>query len=648
MECSLTQCDACLAALEEVLAQSAGRADFYPRWSNELVSGLSFSSVDVFHESRRDGALQRTAGAGDEGGLSNLQTSEWLRRSIACFREAQSGPVHLTSGAEWESTGFANTTNSHVFVLPLRRGTEITGVVFVARDGELDGEARETCQQALLGAIGIAENLELRLSMPGEVADDPWCQSLDAFLEEALAARGSQELARALANTGAHLLQCDRVTVVDVGSPGARVLATTGVAHVNVASEVVRRAGNLAACVARYGEPLEPGSSELAPDLEMALDDYVDLVAQKQVVAIPLTEDREDGSGHCCWVVIFEPHPESRWKSRTSELNQFLRYARQAVATTRYYEGLPLFALSRRLDRVGGLVRSPRAVRNLVGTVVVVAVVALVACIPVPLAIQARGTIQPVKRQHLFAPADGVITSVAVREGDGVSAEEVVLTMRRHEVQQRVGGLAGQLETLETQLKSEQSLQLYRGRGDEDQKAREASLRIRQLETSIASIQSQLKMARDEADTLAVRAPFAGTVLSRAPTAQLLGRPVFQGQLLLSLAALESSWELELEVGEHEIRHVVSAQQERPVLAEFLCAADLEQRYPATLRVLEKSAVVEEGQEAQVRAVLDVTRKPGKVPPGTQVIAHLQCGKRALGFVVFRRLLDAVSYAWVF
>ena len=130
MECSLTQCDACLAALEEVLAQSAGRADFYPRWSNELVSGLSFSSVDVFHESRRDGTLQRTAGAGDEGGLSNLQTSELLRRSIACFRETQSGPVHLTSGAEWESTGFANTTNSHVFVLPLRRGTEITGVVF--------------------------------------------------------------------------------------------------------------------------------------------------------------------------------------------------------------------------------------------------------------------------------------------------------------------------------------------------------------------------------------------------------------------------------------------------------------------------------------------------------------------------------------
>ena len=580
--------------------------------------------------------------------MASILPAEVLRRSLACFRETHSGPVHLTSGAEWESTGFANTSNSDVFVLPLRRGTEITGVVFVAREGELDGDTRDTCQQVLLGAIGIAENLELRMPVHWQVADHPWWRSLDAFLEEALTARGSQELARTLANTGAHLLQCDRVTVVDVGSLGGCVLATTGVAHVNVASEVVRRAGNLAACVARYGEPLDVESSELAPDLEIALDEYVDLVAQKQVVAIPLTEAREGGPGHRGWVVILEPLPDSGWQERGAQVDQFLRYARHAVGTTRYYEGLPLFALSSRLGRVGGLVRTPRAVRSLVGAVLGVAAVALVASIPVPLAIQARGTIQPVKRQHLFAPADGVITSVGVREGDAVSADEVVLTMRRHEVQQKVGGLAGQLETLEAQLKSEQSLQLYRVRGDEDQRSREASLRIRQLETSIASIQSQLKMARDEADTLAVRAPFAGTVLSRAPTAQLLGRPVFQGQLLLSLAALESSWELELEVGEHEIRHVVSAQQKRPVLAEFLCAADLEQRYPATLRVLEKSAVVEEGQEAQVRAVLDVTRKPGKVPPGTQVIAHLQCGKRALGFVLFRRFLDAVSYAWVF
>lgn len=648
MEYSLTQCDACLVALENLLARSDDRVDFYERWAEELATGLSLSSVAVFHETRRDGSLQQTAAAGNEDRVSEVATADALRRSLQYFRETNAGPVHMASGAQWLATGMANTRDCELFVVPVRRGGELVGLVCAVWAGTLDSQARETCQQVLLAAIGIAESLEVTVAAQLCAADEQWWRGLDGFLEESLAARGSQQLANVLANSGAHLLRCNRVTIVEIGSFSGRVLATTGVAHVNTASAVARSAAHLAVCVARYGEPLDAVDGDLAPDVRIALTDYVDLVATKQLAAIPLTEPSAGVPGRHGWVVIFEPLPDSRWQQRASQLDQFLRYARQAVANTRYYESLPLFALSKRLARVAGRVRTPRAVRNLIGAMLVVALVVLVACIPVPLAIQARGTIQPVKRQHLFAPADGVITSVSVREGDAVSSDEIVLTMRRHEIQQKVGGLAGQLETLAAQLKSEQSLQLHRSRGDQDKNGREASLRIRQLQTSIASVQSQLKMARDEADTLAVRAPFAGTVLSRAPTAQLLGRPVFQGQLLLSLAALESAWELELEVGEHEIRHVVSAQQEHPVLAEFLCAADLDRRYPARLRVLEKSAVVEEGQEARVRAVLDVTRKPGKVPPGTQVIAHLQCGKRALGFVVFRRLMDAVSYAWVF
>lgn len=648
MELSLTQCDACLAALEELLGQSEDRVVFYERWVEELVVGLSLSSVTIFHETHRDGSLQQTAGAKSGPEVSAGWTADALRRPLQYFRETNTGPVHLAGGTQWLATGLANTSDSELFVVPIRRDDKLVGLVCATWAGQLDSETRETCQQVLLAAVGIAESLEVVASNRLHVADGQWRMGLDAFLKEALAARGSQQLARIVANTGAHLLHCTRVTVVDVGKFSGRVLATTGVAHVKAASEVARRVAHFAVCVAKYGEPVTEAVNDLPPDLEIALADYVDLVAIRQLAAIPLAVGRETQSGHREWVVILEPIADSDVESFEPHMQQFLRYVRQVVATTCYFESLPLFALSRRLGRISSLLRTPRALRNVVGVGVFVVVALAVACIPVPLAIQARGTIQPVKRQHLFAPADGVITSVAVREGDSVASNSIVVTMRRHEIQQRVGGLVGQLETLEAELQSEKSLQLHRSRSEQDNRPREASLRIRQLETSIDSIQSQLQMARDEADTLAVRAPFTGTILSRSPTSQLLGRPVFQGQLLLSLAALESAWELELDIGEHEVRHVVLAQQQHPVVAKFLCAADLSRRYPATLRVLEKSAVVDEGQEARVRAVLDVTTKPGKVPPGTQVVAHLQCGKRALGFIIFRRLIDAVSYAWVF
>ena len=648
MACSLTQCDACLETLEGLVAQTHDRVEFYERWSRELVASLSFSLVAVFHETRRDGLLQQTSLAGADANLSKVLAADVLRRSLTSFRQSKSGPVYLERGARWEATGFSNTSDREIFVLPLLRGPEVIGVVFATRSERLDADTRETLQQMLLAAVAIAEGVEVAVAATSHVADDQWWRDVDGFLEEALAARGSQELASVIANTGAHLLMCERVTIVDVGPFGGRVLATTGVAHVNTASTVARQGTQLAVCVARYGEAIDGDTQDLAPDIELAVADYVDQVACKKVAVIPLIESSEWKPRFRGWVAIFEPSTEGEWESSGSRLEQFVRYAGQAVANTRYYEAMPLFGLSRRLGRLRGLARTPRVIRNLVGTLALVTAVLLVAFIPVPLSIQARGTIQPVVRRHLFAPADGVITAVSVREGDAVSAGAIVLMLRRHEVHQKVGGLVGELETLAAQLKSEERLQLYRSRGEQDPKAREASLRIRQLKTSIASIQSQLEMARDEAETLEVRAPFAGTVLSRAPIAQLLGRPVFQGQLLLSLAALESEWELELEVGEHEIRHVVAAQQDRPVAAEFLCAADLERRYPARLRVLEKSAVVEDGQEARVRAVLDVMTKPGKVPPGTQVVAHLKCGERALGFVLFRRLMDAVSYSWVF
>ena len=648
MDFSATQFDACLQDLESLLARPDSASGFYGHWAVGLLNGLPLSAIEVSHVTAPTDEVRHTASAGNADELAGLSTSDVLARSLQCLRRSPDIPVYVAAGAHWSETGFVNASPSSVFVLALRRGHEVAGMIHVAMSGKVSTETRRLCQEALLAAVAIAESFEETEAIRRHTQEGDWWQSLDAFVNETLAARGSQALAATIANGGADLLECRSVTVVEVSRSNSRVLATTGVDCINHAGELARRAGQLGSRVARYGEAVSQDSEDLPPDLERVWADYLDLTSARHLAAFPVPDVADAEVMYSGWILIVESATGDGWKRHERRAQQFLRYVRQALRTTRYYESLPFFSVARCLGKIQGTVRTPRAMRwGLVALLLAVATVAA-AMFPVPMSIQARGTIQPSQRRHIFAPADGVITGVSVRQGDAVASDEIVLTLRRHEIQQQVTHLAGQLETLKAELQSVRTLQLHRSGTDRGTTSQDPSIRIRQLETAIISVTSQLKTAREEADTMAVRAPFAGTILSRAPTTQLLGRPVSKGQVLLSLAALENSWELELDIGEHEVRHVVAAQQEEPVIAEFLCVADLDRRYPATLRVLEQSAVVEEGQEPMVRAVLDVSTKPAKVPPGTRVVADLHCGNRALGYVLFRRLIDAISYAWLF
>ena len=129
-------------------------------------------------------------------------------------------------------------------------------------------------------------------------------------------------------------------------------------------------------------------------------------------------------------------------------------------------------------------------------------------------------------------------------------------------------------------------------------------------------------------------------------------RPVQRGQVLMTIADPSGEWELELQVHERQIRHVLEAERQAEA-TEVLFTLKSHPGEEFTGRLVEVQRMAEvrgdEGNAVLVRVAIDKRQLP-EVPSETTVVAKLHCGSRSLGYVWFGELLDklaAVRFRWL-
>jgi hypothetical protein len=151
----------------------------------------------------------------------------------------------------------------------------------------------------------------------------------------------------------------------------------------------------------------------------------------------------------------------------------------------------------------------------------------------------------------------------------------------------------------------------------------------------------------------------------------LLNRPVEVGQELISVAALEGEWVLEVHVpdddmapireADQELRERIAAGQAEPgamLPAYFVAATDPEHRYPGYVRRIASNAETVEGNHVVKVTVgfSDEVQKEyiarNELRPGAEVRARVKCGEDRLAYVLFRDVLNAfyetVLFRWPF
>jgi multidrug efflux pump subunit AcrA (membrane-fusion protein) len=480
---------------------------------------------------------------------------------------------------------------------------------------------------------------------------DEFCQRVHGRLELTATAYTA-------ANEARRILDCDRVSVLVRRGARQQLVAISGLDAFDRRSNSVRCVESLTAATATLGEALwYPQPQEERPQqLAESLEAYLDECHARGLAILPLRGDGSPGAspgpGAVGALVVerfYAPLDEPLRKTALA----LCPHVALAVQNALELERLPLGRLLRRLRGVVELARGRRlAAAALIG-LAVAALVALLILVPADFTVEARGELQPCDTRDIFAPDEGVVRELRVASGQQVAADQVLLVLRKPELDLEFKRVGGELQTARQKLAAVETEQLQNRREDEGQRRRATELTAQQeeLRAVIASLESQYAILQRQQAELEIRSPLAGELLTWSAEQLLASRPVVRGQVLLTVADLSGPWGLELRIPDRRLWHVLQARRQTsdPLAVSFSLATNPGQVLSGTLdRVGQRTEMAEtEGAVVLATARIDPAEMPELVP-GAGVVARVHCGRRAIGYVWLHDLIDAVRSWFLF
>jgi multidrug efflux pump subunit AcrA (membrane-fusion protein) len=630
--------------------------EFYGEFLRRVLAGLAAAGGAVW--ARQDSgelriAYQLAPAGGSEPGTWERHAS-WAARAL----DSGTGIAVPPRGASSGDAGDANPTDWLLLFSPWNADGESAGVVevfqragaspslergylrFLQVAGELLADYERSCQ---------LRELRRRAAHWSEL--DEFCQRVHGRLELTATAYTA-------ANEARRILDCDRVSVLVRRGARQQLVAISGLDAFDRRSNSVRCVESLTAATATLGEALwYPQPQEERPQqLAESLEAYLDECHARGLAILPLRGDGSPGAspgpGAVGALVVerfYAPLDEPLRKTALA----LCPHVALAVQNALELERLPLGRLLRRLRGVVELARGRRlAAAALIG-LAVAALVAVLILVPADFTVEARGELQPCDTRDIFAPDEGVVRELRVASGQQVAADQVLLVLRKPELDLEFKRVGGELQTARQKLAAVETEQLQNRREDEGQRRRATELTAQQeeLRAVIASLESQYAILQRQQAELEVRSPLAGELLTWSAEQLLASRPVARGQVLLTVADLSGPWGLELRIPDRRLWHVLQARRQTsdPLAVSFSLATNPGQVLSGTLdRVGQRTEMAEtEGAVVLATARIDPAEMPELVP-GAGVVARVHCGRRAIGYVWLHDLIDAVRSWFLF
>ena len=228
-------------------------------------------------------------------------------------------------------------------------------------------------------------------------------------------------------------------------------------------------------------------------------------------------------------------------------------------------------------------------------------------------------------------------------------ANEELIRLRDPELQFEKERVLGELQTARKQLAGIEAERLHTDRASRSdlREAAKRSAEEESLKKLIEGHERQQSLLETREESLHVRSPIQGRVLSWDVEQLLRARPVRRGQILLTVANLEDPWVLELEIPDDQIADVTEAlrARENPLTVRFILATAPEKRYEGVLEEVALATDVRSGSTPTVSAIVTPENQDAMrlLRPGASVVAKIDCGRRSALYVMFRGLLRAIQ-----
>ncbi len=281
---------------------------------------------------------------------------------------------------------------------------------------------------------------------------------------------------------------------------------------------------------------------------------------------------------------------------------------------------------------------------------IVAAIVLLAACVfTTTLRVPVEGRIVAAQRSRLFAPAEGIVADIVVRNGQPVRAGDPLIVLHSPSLDLQQRNVAAALSTARTRLDS--LLALRSGSSGLPSRQQETSVSADEqvLKTEIEGLVEQLELLQSQQAKLTITSPIDGRVDRWDLQQSLAARPVTHGQHLIDVISDSSGWMVELDLPEKNVNYVLDAQHVQPCRVTLRLRSNPTTTHEGYVDRIADVAHLDPLGQSIVRVTVPLESSGANdFRTGATVMAQIHCGQRALGFVWFRGIIEwSRSQAWL-
>lgn len=567
-----------------------------------------------------------------------------LQKTMAAGEGALIGP-HSGEGAENQP---ANPTDFLLILGPVKVDQESKGVIEIFQRAGAPTTTQRGYLKFLLQMCELASDfLKTRQLRHFSDRQTLWNQ-LENFSRVAHGSLDPRETAYTIANEGRRLIECDRVSVAIRRGRKCTVEAVSGQDTFDKRSNVIALLNRLSSAVVATGDALwySGDTSDLAPQVEEAVQAYVDESHSKHVAVLPLKRaadpsDEKDEPETIGALVVEQIEDARPREGMVQRVNVVCDHSSLALANAMQHNNLFLMPLWRSLGKASWVVSARTLPKTLAIAAAVLVVLLFLVIYPVNFTFTSDGKLQPVRRREVFAVVEGMIGDILVNHGDKVKKGQTLMLMESTDLDVQIEDVTGKL--LQAQEGYWNAHRRWRkgGRGgqqnDEDPEEKARS-EVVQYEQQIKNYTTQLDLLKQKKEKLKVVSPIDGIITTWDFEKTLMSRPVKPGDALLTVADETGDWELELDTPEDRMGSIAEAQKTDPNLrVTYHLATEPSVTYDGEVIDVHRSAEVkgEEGNTVKIRVKIDKHQHEDLLLPGAGVKARLYCGRSSIGWWLF-------------
>jgi len=568
-----------------------------------------------------------------------------------------------------------NPTDYLLMLGVIQTGLETTGIVEILQRPESNPATQKGYLRFLQQVTGYANEFykSLQLRNFGD-RQNLWTQ-LEDFTRNIHKTLDLRETVYTVANESRRLIECDRVSIVISRGRKGRVEAVSGQDMVDKRSAQIKLLNKLATAVIAANEPViyTGETSNFAPQIENAIEDYVDESHTKMIAVYPLIHKRVDEGERDetepdkakpeppFGAIIIEQIEDNRFSDQMKKRVEIVvEHAETAVGNALDHNSIFLMPLWKLIGKSKILVTAkmlPKTVSVSLGLLLLILAMIFV---PWNFNMHCKGTLEPEVRRNIFAREPGKVDEIFVRHGSqvygpGQNPEEpnggngtLLLKLTNNELEADFKKAEGDLAEVQKQIAF--CIEAETKTQDPGERLRITGQR-EQYEVRRKTLEYQRDILQERINDLEIHSPITGTVMTFDLVNKLQSRPVQPGQILMEIAEPDGKLILELDMPEKRMGHIdeylrkiKSQDPDAKMKVTFVMMVDSTQKFTGT--VIEEHDRAEnrgeDGTTVQLRASIDNPEKlPDSRRAGAGVSAKIYCGKKPWGYVLFN---EAVAY----